>query len=261
MVGLAQLLKLCPSIEIPLEHLIGNVCRLQLPRFYTIASCPKVYPNSIHLTVAVTKEQRNDGTFFEGVCSTHLADSRNNNSNKTLRIFNRSSSFQLPPSLETPILMIGPGTGIAPMRALLQDRKHQFESESSNNNTSSSSSTCNHNILYFGCKREDLDYIYRDELEAYRADGTLRELHVAFSRKDPTRKEYVQHLLLQNGASTYSLLQEQGAYVFVCGGVKMGHDVTETLKEILMSEGSMPLEEASNYLSGMSSKGRFIQEL
>jgi len=248
-VGLAQLLKLCPSIEIPLEHLIGNICRLQLPRFYTIASSPKVHSGSIHLTVAVTKEQRKDGTFFEGVCSTHIADTGNQN----LRIFVRPSTFRLPSSLNTPVLMIGPGTGIAPMRALMQDRKHQFETEGKSANMT--------NVLYFGCKKEELDYIYRDELEAYHNDGTLNNLYVAFSRKNPNKKEYVQHLLKQNGASTYDLLVEQGAYVFVCGGVKMGHDVTETLKDILVSEGSMSQEKASDYLSNLSSQGRFVQEL
>ena len=248
-VGLAQLLKLCPSIEIPLEHLIANVCRLQLPRFYTIASSPKVHSGSIHLTVAVTKEQRRDGTFFEGVCSTHLADK----TNQSLRVFVRPSTFRLPTSLETPVLMIGPGTGIAPMRALLQDRKHQFEAEGSSANM--------YNALYFGCKKEELDFIYRDELEAYHAEGTLQDLYVAFSRKNPKQKEYVQHLLKQNGSSTYNLLEEKGAYVYVCGGVKMGHDVTETLKEILVSEGSMSQDDAANYLSNLSSRGRFIQEL
>lgn len=247
--GLAQILKLCPSIEIPLEHLIGNVSRLQLPRFYTIASSPKVHPGSIHLTVSVTKEQRRDGSFFEGVCSTHIADKRNQN----LRIFVRPSSFRLPSNLDTPVLMIGPGTGIAPMRALLQDRKHQFEAEGG------SADMCN--VLYFGCKKEELDYIYRDELEAYHQEGTLQDLYVAFSRKNPKQKEYVQHLLHQNGASTYRLLEEKGAYVFVCGGVKMGHDVTETLKDILISEGSMSKDDATNYLSALSSNGRFIQEL
>ena len=248
-VGLAQLLQLCPSIEIPLEHLIGNVCRLTLPRFYTIASCPKVHSNSIHLTVAVTKEQRSDGSFFEGVCSTHIA----NASSKSLRVFVRPSTFRLPSSLDIPVLMIGPGTGIAPMRALIQDRKHQFEVEGQTANMT--------NVLYFGCKKEELDYIYRDELEAYHQEGTLKDLHVAFSRQNPNQKEYVQHLLKQNGASTYSLLENEGAYVFVCGGVKMGHDVTETLKEILVSEGSLSEEQAADYLSKMSSQGRFVQEL
>mmetsp|Transcript_16118 Transcript_16118/g.34957 ORF Transcript_16118/g.34957 Transcript_16118/m.34957 type:complete len:721 (+) Transcript_16118:152-2314(+) len=254
-IGLSQLLKLCPSLRIPPEHLVGNVCRFQLPRFYTIASCPKVHPDSIHLTVAVTKEERPDGTSFEGVCSTHIAGGLD----RSLRVFVRPSTFRLPPATTTPVLMIGPGTGVAPMRALLQDRKHQFEQEGGGTTTH----THMHNVLYFGCKKEELDYIYREELEGYHNDGTLKDLHLAFSRKDPTQKEYVQHLLRKNAASTYTLLKEQGAYVFVCGGVKMGHDVTETLKEILVEEsnGSVSQDSAANYLSTLSSEGRFVQEL
>lgn len=249
-VGLAQLLKLCPSLEIPLEHLIGNVCRFQLPRFYTIASSSKVHPKSIHLTVAVTKEERADGSMFEGVCSTHISQGLN----RTLRVFVRPSTFRLPAEISTPVVMIGPGTGIAPMRALLQDRKHQSEQKQGENM---------HNVLYFGCKKEELDYIYRDELEGYHSEGVLRDLHLAFSRKDPKQKEYVQHLLRKNSASTYELLKEQGAYVYVCGGVKMGHDVTEALKEILVQEsnGSVSQDAAANYLSKLSSEGRFVQEL
>jgi len=249
-VGLAELLELCPSIEIPLEHLIGNVCRFSLPRYYTIASCPKVVGESIHLTVAVTKEERRNGTFFEGVCSTHIADE----ANTSLRVFVRPSTFRLPPDLTTPVLMIGPGTGIAPMRAILQDRKHRYEQEGGGTTAQPS------NVLYFGCKSEEKDYIYRDELEAYKDEGTLEQLHVAFSRKDPTEKVYVQHLLKRNAAATYRSLEE-GAYVYVCGGTKMGHDVLETMKEILASEGSMTKEEAAAYVSDLSSKGRYVQEL
>ena len=163
--------------------------------------------------------------------------------------------------------MIGPGTGIAPMRAILQDRKHQYEEmtqASKNENGGDGGGDCDmHNVLYFGCKKEELDYIYRDELEGYKNEGILKDLHVAFSRKDPSQKEYVQHLLRKNSESTYTLLNDEGAYIFVCGGVKMGHDVTETLKEILVEEssGSMSQHGATNYLSKLSSEGRFVQEL
>ena len=257
-VGLSQLLKLCPSLEIPLEHLIGNVCRFQLPRFYTIASSPKVFPDSIHLAVAVTQEQRNDGSLFEGVCSTHIA----NGIDQSLRVFVRPSTFRLPSDITTPVIMIGPGTGIAPMRAILQDRKHQYE-EATQSSKNGGGGGDMHNVLYFGCKKEELDYIYRDELEGYKNEGILKDLHVAFSRKDPSKKEYVQHLLRNNSESTYKLLNDEGAYIFVCGGVKMGHDVTETLKEILVKEssGSMSQHDATNYLSKLSSEGRFVQEL
>lgn len=105
--------------------------------------------------------------------------------------------------------MIGPGTGIAPMRALLQEREHQAKLSNCKGN----------NILFFGCRHRDIDYIYRDELEAYQSSGTLSQLHVAFSR-DGNRKVYVQHLLADqdNAATLAKLLLECNAYVFVCGG-------------------------------------------
>jgi len=277
-VGLVQLLKLCPSLSIPLEHLIGNICRFQLPRFYTISSCPKVHPTSIHLTVAVTQEKRpttSDGRgngnddeqpLFEGVCSNHIAGSKKQQ--QQLRVFVRPSTFRLPKDLSTPIIMIGPGTGIAPMRALLQDRQHEQEQQHLEGKPEQS-----YNVLYFGCQREEVDYIYHDELAKYKKDGILNELHVAFSRKDPKKKEYVQHLLRHNSSETYKLLMEEGAYVYVCGGVKMGHDVTETLKEILIEQSSnsslngesktemMTKDDANNYISQLSKEGRFVQEL
>jgi NADPH-ferrihemoprotein reductase len=248
-VGLVDLLKLCPSIGMPLEHLI-QWCHFTLPRFYTISSCPRVYPDSIHLTVAVTREQREDGTLFEGVCSTHIAKSQL----QKLRVFVRTSTFRLPKDVSKPIIMIGPGTGIAPMRALLQERRHQQLVEKKKEVGS--------NILYFGCQRKEVDYLYEDELRRYQEDGVLTELHVAFSREDPGgKKVYVQHLLKEQGASTWKLLDGDGAYIYVCGGVKMGHDVTETLKEIVSTQGQMSFDQAGSYLSQLSSQGRYVQEL
>ncbi|KAL3908479.1 MAG: hypothetical protein SGILL_008462, partial [Bacillariaceae sp.] len=246
--GLVELLKLCPSIQIPLEHLI-SLCHFTLPRFYTISSSNTVYPGSIHLTVAVTQEQRADGSTFDGVCSTHIAKA--SPPKQTLRVFVRPSTFRLPEDPATPIIMIGPGTGIAPMRALLQQRRHQQLVEKKQTGD---------NVLYFGCKRQDQDYLYEDELQRYQDDGVLTELHLAFSRQT-AKKVYVQHLLKEQAVSTWSMLNESGAYVYVCGGVKMGHDVTETLKEIATEQGEMSFDQAAAYISQLSSQGRYIQEL
>ena len=245
--GIVDLLKLCPSLEIPLEHFI-SYCKLLLPRYYTISSSSSVHPDSIHVTVAVTEDTRQDGTKFNGVCSTHLASSQT----KQVRVFVRPSTFRLPEDTTKPILMIGPGTGIAPMRALLQERRHQklIQKKSVGNN-----------VLYFGCKKRTLDYLYKEELAAFENDDVLNELHLAFSREDPTKKIYVQHLLAANANQTWNLLDEDGAYIYVCGGVKMGHDVTETLQDILVKEGQMSFPDAKDYLAKMASSGRFVQEL
>merc|ERR1740130_1646238 len=213
---------------------------------------------------------------FEGVASTHIAKQQQNGSPSSpsssqlppsLRVFVRPSTFRLPTDLSTPIIMIGPGTGIAPMRALLQDRQYQQQQQLEEKKEEDAAGFNNYNILYFGCKNENLDYIYRDELIDFQNDGTLDKLYLAFSRKDPNKKEYVQHLLRQYSKETFQLVTEHNAYIYVCGGVKMGHDVTETLKEILIeqsessSSSSMTQQDAADYLSKLSNDGRFVQEL
>lgn len=247
-VGMADLLRLCPSLTIPLEHFI-SLCHFLLPRYYTIASSSLVHPQTIHLTVAVTQEKRKDGTLFEGVCSTHLALRQPLD---TVRVMVRPSTFRLPSDSSRPIIMIGPGTGIAPMRAFLQERFHQ--------KTSQNKIRVGSNILYFGCKRRDWDFLYQEELESWQEQGL--ELHIAFSRESTTNtKVYVQHLLQKNGKETWDCISSQQASIYVCGGVKMGHDVTETLKEILVQHGEMSFDKAKDYLAKLASEGRFVQEL
>eukprot|EP00977_Amphora_coffeiformis_P000812 scaffold175_cov177-Amphora_coffeaeformis.AAC.14 len=241
--GLAQILQRCPSIAMPLEHFVDLCPRMQ-PRFFTISSSSSVYPQSVHLTVAVTRQQRADGTLFEGVCSTHLA--KQQPKTDQIRVFVRPSTFRLPKDTSKPILMIGPGTGVAPMRALLQERAHQRAKGA--------------NILYFGCREAKLDFLYQGEFEEWKAKGTLTELHTAFSRAQ-AKKVYVQHLLQQNAESTWKLLEEQGAYVYVCGAVQMGHDVGETLQQIVALHGGRNPTQAKAYLSKLAQEGRYVQEL
>ena len=246
--GLVDILRLLPSIEIPLEHFI-NITPSQQTRFYTISSSSSVYPSSVHVTAALTKADRKDGTVFEGVCSGHLSRCQPNSA--TLYVFVRPSTFRLPVESSIPIIMIGPGTGIAPMRALLQERSHQRHQLKQ---------TVGISTLYFGCQTRSKDYIYKDELMAYQEAGDLDNLHIAFSREQ-REKVYVQHLLKENKEVTWELVNTGGAYIYVCGGVRMGGDVSETLKEIFMSQGGMSADEAKQYLAQLSQKGRFVQEL
>jgi NADPH-ferrihemoprotein reductase len=245
--GLADLLRLLPSIQIPLEHFVNMTPPMQT-RFYTISSSSTVHPSTIHLTVAVTKAERKDGTFFEGACSGYLARGI---TNSAIRVHLRPSTFRLPADSNVPIIMIGPGTGVAPMRALLQERSHQRQSLGQ---------AVGRNILYFGCRTSKEDFIYEDEFDNFQASGVLDSLYVAFSREQK-EKVYVQHLLKANGCDTWKLVDEDGAYIYVCGGVKMGNDVSETLKGIFVSKGGMTAEAAKEYLVQLSQKGRFVQEL
>jgi NADPH-ferrihemoprotein reductase len=248
-VGIIDLLKLCPSLSIPLEHFIG-LCHFLLPRFYTIASSSCVFPKQVHLTVAVTEYKRKDGSTFNGVCSTHLASLKPSN-NGMVTIFNRPSTFRLPDDCKKPIIMIGPGTGVAPMRALLQERRYQREVQKK---------SVGLNILYFGCKKSNLDYLYQEEIESFQNEGLLNKLYLAFSREQ-NEKVYVQHLLSENAKETWNLIHAETASIYVCGGVRMGHDVSEALKEIATKEGGMSPENAKDYLAQLGRDGRFIQEL
>ena len=241
--GWVHVMEKLSSLQMSLAHLLHILPPLQ-QRFYTIASSSKVHPNTIHLTVALTEHETNDDRMFRGVCTRHLAQS----AQQELRVTIRPSTFRLPKSPSTPILLIGPGTGVAPMRAFLQERAYQQQTKK----------TLGTAILYFGCKRPELDYIYQDELAAWQSSGVLTHLRVAFSRQQ-SKKVYVQHLLAQHADETWDLIHHQKAHVYVCGGVQMGHDVGETLAAIVQQQGGQ--RNAKEYLANMSQSGRYVQEL
>ncbi len=248
-VGIGDIVtKLCRSIECPLEHFISVCPRLQ-PRYYTISSSSSVHPKNIHITVSVLEEQKKNEEKFTGVCTGHLSELKQGDS---VRVFVRDSTFRLPKLAERPIIMIGPGTGIAPMRAILQERSHMRKTLGDEH--------LGPNILYFGCKNRTLDYIYRDELKKFVDEGTLSELHLAFSREQE-KKIYVQHLLAERGAETWKFIHNDIASIFVCGGVKMGADVDHTLQGIISEHGNMTRDKAKAYLDKMAMSGRFVQEL
>jgi NADPH-ferrihemoprotein reductase len=257
-VGIADIVtRLCPSISCPLEHFVMVCPRLQ-PRYYTISSSSTVHPTTIHITLAVLETERRDENtgevmVFRGLCSGYLAGL---NIGDTVSAFVRESTFRLPKQIERPVIMFGPGTGIAPMRAILQERSHMhrtMEPPTMRERIGSS-------ILYFGCKNRNMDYIYRDELEAFVDEGTLTELHLAFSR-EKAEKVYVQHLLADRAEETWKMIRDDKASIFVCGAVRMGADVGSTLQDIISSCGGMSRDKAKAYLDGMAVAGRYVQEL
>jgi len=171
-------------------------------------------------------------------------------------VFVRPSAFRLPTGPGTPMLMIGPGTGIAPFRALLQEisaRREQLAEPAR------AAATARETVLYFGCRNAAVDFLYRAELEAAEAAGTLTRLRVAFSRDGPS-KVYVQHCLAEDGAHVHALLQA-GAHVYVCGGTSMGREVVGTLADICAKHGGLTRAQADDALKQMASEGRLIQEL
>lgn len=167
----------------------------------------------------------------------------------------KGGSFSPPASVEVPWIMIGPGTGVSPFRGFLQQRRIALSS-------SSSPGDC---WLFFGCRDKTKDYLYGDELEAFAADGTLTKLCVAESRKNPDKKVYVQHLMLQHKDRLRKLIVEQDAYIFICGdGHGMAKDVHSTLVEIISSgegQDKFDAKEADDMLTAMTREGRYVKDV
>ncbi len=212
------------------------------PRLYSIASSQKAFPEQVHLTVATVVYQSH-GRQRKGVASTYLAQ----RAEKGTPVFIHSAKgFRLPEDGDVSIIMIGPGTGVAPFRAYLQDRK--------------ASGAKGRNWLFFGEQRSACDFLYRDELEAMRAAGVLNRLDTAFSR-DQAHKIYVQHRMAEAGPELWKWLEE-GAHLFVCGDAeRMAKDVDAQLLEIVRKEGGKTPEGANEYVENLKKQKRYKRDV
>ncbi|WP_312935910.1 bifunctional nitrate reductase/sulfite reductase flavoprotein subunit alpha [Pseudomonas sp.] len=212
------------------------------PRLYSISSSPALTPNEVHLTVA-TVRYTHQGVARGGVCSTFLADMAGEHG---VRIFLQPSAhFRPPRNPDTPLIMIGPGTGIAPFRGFLQERQAQGAGR---------------NWLFFGEQRARTDFYYRQELRDWQRNGVLQRLDTAFSR-DQDEKIYVQQRMLEAGAEVWAWL-EQGAHVCVCGdAARMAKDVDAALKAIVQRHGKMSSAAATLYVSELSKARRYLRDV
>jgi sulfite reductase (NADPH) flavoprotein alpha-component len=240
---LLDLLENFPSARPPLSELISALDPLQ-PRLYSIASSPKQVPGRVHLAVAAVRYERR-ARRRHGVASTFLAD-RVTVGDRVEVFVRPSHGFRLPPSPDTPIIMIGPGTGIAPFRAFLQERR--------------AIGARGRNWLFFGNPHRRSDFLFEDELTGYCRDGLLTRLDLAFSR-DQQDKVYVQHRLLEQAAELWSWLEE-GAHFFVCGDAqRMARDVEAGLSYIVGKEGRMDAPAAKAYLARLAALGRYQKDV
>ena len=217
------------------------------PRYYTISSAPERDSSTVHLTVKVLREpMRNSaaGRMKEGVCSTQLGDLR---AGSKAHVFVRPSAFRLPRNKSTPIIMIGPGTGVAPFRAFLQKMGADGRRGRSGEVR-----------LYFGCRRESIDFLYREELEGSKA---LTSLRTAFSREVNQPKVYVQERIKEDGMLLHKLMAEEKGHVYICGGTAMGREVVSLLTGLFVSHGKQSEVEAASSIKKMASEGRLVQEL
>ena len=232
-----------PDIEFSAAEFIALLKPLN-HRAYSISSSGKMHSDSVHLTVASVRYHSHDRD-HKGVCSTYMADLVDENSEVKV-FFSPNHSFRVPEDDSLPIIMVGPGTGIAPFRAFLQER--EFRKASGNN------------WLIFGDRNAATDYIYRDEIEAMHKSGLISRLDLAFSR-DQEEKIYVQDRMREKGAEMFAWL-EQGGSFYVCGDATyMAKDVDKALHEIIEEHGNKTVEQAIDYVNHMKKEKRYVRDV
>lgn len=235
-------LKQCPAVKFSPKEFVTLLRKLQ-PRLYSISSSPKAHPGEVHLTVGAVRYETH-GRARKGVCSTFLAD-RVEPGGLVPVFVQKSHGFRLPSDGSVPIIMVGPGTGIAPFRAFLEERR--------------AAGTAGKNWLFFGDQQRTSDFLYENELTAMVNDKFLR-LELAFSR-DQAAKIYVQNRMLENSADLWSWLQD-GAHFYVCGDAKrMARDVDAALHQVIQMAGGKSAEEASAYVQEMKSDKRYQRDV
>ena len=238
-----DLLEEFPSAPVTAQELAENLRRL-MPRLYSISSSPARYPDEIHLTVAVVRYETN-GRKREGVCSTYLAD-RARLEQPDLPVFVADSHFGLPEDDNVPVIMVGPGTGVAPFRSFVMDRATRGAK--------------GRNWLFFGDQRRASDFLYEQEWSEWLKSGALTRLDLAFSR-DQAQKVYVQDRMRESAAELWKWLQE-GAYFYVCGDAKrMAKDVDLALHEIVAQQGGMSPEAAADYVKALKKADRYQRDV
>jgi sulfite reductase (NADPH) flavoprotein alpha-component len=232
-----------PAKEITADALVGIMRKLP-PRLYSIASSPKAHPGEVHLTVGVVRYDAH-GRERKGVCSTYLAE-RIAEGNQAEVFVTPNKHFKVPTDGDAPMIMVGPGTGIAPFRAFVEERKEIGAKGK--------------NWLFFGDQHYLTDFLYQTEWQDYLADGILTKLDVAFSR-DQKEKVYVQDRMRENSKELYAWL-EQGASFYVCGDAsRMATDVDVALHDIVEQEGGLSKDDAAAYVKKLKSDKRYLRDV
>ena len=243
-----DLLEEYPACELPL-HVYLEMLSLLAPRYYSISSSPSVDASHCSITVAVVEGPAASGRgIYKGICSNHVAGRRAGETiYATLR--ETKAGFRLPADPAVPIIMIGPGTGLAPFRGFLQERAA----------LKVKGAALGPALLFFGCRHPGQDYLYADELKGFAADG-ITELHTAFSRGEGL-KTYVQNLIAVEKDRVWTLI-EQGAIIYVCGdGGRMEPDVKATLVAIYRERRDVDVEAGQRWIDELGAKNRYVLDV
>jgi sulfite reductase (NADPH) flavoprotein alpha-component len=241
--GLIDLIHDYPGVLHNPADLVAMLPKLA-PRLYSISSSPFAHAGEIHTTIGVVRYRSHDRE-RGGVCSTLLADRTSTGDRRPIYV-HPNKKFRLPAAQDAPIVMIGPGTGIAPFRSFLHERR--------------ALAATGKNWLFFGDRSASTDFLYREELESMLADGHLTRLDTAFSR-DQDRKIYVQDRMLEQGAQLWSWMQG-GASIYVCGDAsRMAKDVDAALHRIAEQQGGMGKETAQEYIQALKDEHRYQRDV
>ncbi len=232
-----------PSVKFAGEEFVALLSKLQ-PRLYSVASSLKVHPDRVHLIVDVVRYETH-GRQRKGVASTFLAERA---TDVPVPVYPSSAKhFHMPEDGSVPLIMIGPGTGVAPFRAFLQERQ--------------ATGAKGKNWLFFGAQREACDYAYREDFHALKQSGVLTRMDCAFSR-DQAHKIYVQHRLLEKAAEIWKWIDGEGAQFCVCGDAKrMAKDVDAALRKIVQEQGGKSVEQANEYVEKLKSDKRYKRDV
>ena len=241
-IGLLDLLKIYPVKDTDQFHAVVGILEPIAPRLYSISSSPEAHPGEIHLTVARDNFQVN-GDLRYGLCSDGLSQLKEGDSIEFY--VHRNTQFRLPAE-DSDLIMIGPGTGIAPFRSFLAERDSKGASGK--------------NWLFFGDQHFTTDFLYQTEIQDWVKTGVLTHIHTAFSR-DQAEKVYVQHKMKRQAKELFQWL-EGGAHVYICGAKEpMSVDVENTLLEIIRKEGGKNETQAEVYLEELKESGRFLKDV
>jgi sulfite reductase (NADPH) flavoprotein alpha-component len=238
-----DLLLAFPQVKFSPAEFVALLKKLP-PRLYSISSCPKVHLGQVHLTVGVVRYE-SLGRTRKGVCSCFLAERAEAAAGVPVFV-HQNKNFRPPADGDRPMIMVGPGTGIAPFRAFLYERK--------------ATGASGRNWLLFGDQHSASDFLYREETETLARQGALARLDTAFSRDQP-EKIYVQHRMLENARELFDWL-EQGAHFYVCGDAKrMAKDVEEALHRVVETGGGRNREQAAEYVSQLKAEKRYQRDI
>uniref|UniRef100_A0A8C7P0Z1 Methionine synthase reductase n=1 Tax=Oncorhynchus mykiss TaxID=8022 RepID=A0A8C7P0Z1_ONCMY len=262
--GVLDLLRAFPACQPPLSLLIEHLPKLQ-PRPYSAASSSFRHPGQLHFVFNVIEfpacTWRPTGR--QGLCTGWLSDLVNPillNPRKVFVSLRENCSFRLPSDLSKPLIMIGPGTGVAPFIGFLQQREKEREENPE--------AEFGETWLFFGCRHRDRDFLFREELQGFVGKGTLNHLKVCFSRdtqmgtETKTGPRYVQHNLLLHAKDLTNLLLKENGYLYVCGDAKnMAKDVNETLIEMISAELQLDKLDAMKRLAGLREEKHYLQDI